>query len=169
MWTQLLPDTGVKVGQISHPQMDFLWQKSSDIPYFLRTISSSTVSYARCYFCKKCDTVEIQSRVCYTRLMLTPMITKSRKMKCKTLENIRHNFFFTSGLQGNLNGKYKIIPSDGKKESNEERADTPRPLPPKVVRIPIFFSSFLKVFWLWLQHISKRKKLRLIPGALQPP
>ena len=45
-------------------------------------------------------------------------------MKCKTLENIRHNFFFTSGLQGNLNGKYKIIPSDGKKESNEERADT---------------------------------------------
>ena len=169
MWTQLLPDTGVKVGQISHPQMDFLWQKSSDIPYFLRTISSSTVSCARCYFCKKCDTVEIQSRVCYTRLMLTPMTPKSRKIKSKNLENIRHNFFFISGLQSNLNGKYKNIPSDGKKETTEKRADTPRPLPPKVVRIPIFFSSFLEVFWLWLQHISKRKKLKLIPGAFQRP
>ena len=82
----------------------------------------------------------------YTRLMLTPMIPKSRKIKSKNLENIRHNFFFISGLQSSLNGKYKYVPSDGKKETNEKRADTPRPLPPKVVRIPIFSSSFLKDF-----------------------
>ena len=39
---------GIKVGQISHPRMDFLWRKSRDMPNLLRTIWSSTVSYARC-------------------------------------------------------------------------------------------------------------------------
>ena len=80
--------------------------------------------------------------------MLTPMIPKSKKIKSKNLENIRHNFFFISGLESNLNGKYKSIPSDGEKETNDKRADTPRPLPPNLVQIPIFSSSFLKVFWL---------------------
>ena len=80
-------------------------------------------------------------------LKLTPLMSKSRKMKFENYENIHDDFFIIRAFQNNLNGKHANICSDRRKETNENLINTPRPLPPKVVRIPISFSSFLDVFW----------------------
>ena len=66
----------------------------------------------------------------------------------KNLENIHHDLFFLCAFQNNLNGKHKNIQGHGKKESSENRADTLRPLPPKVVRLPVYsLLRFWDVFW----------------------
>ena len=66
----------------------------------------------------------------------------------KNLENIHHDLFILCAFQNNLNGKHKNIQGHGKKESSENRADTLRPLPPKVVRLPVYsLLRFWDVFW----------------------